>query len=92
MTINKEVHLKSDIDKLYVSKMEEGRAMVGCKMCMKTEESRFGWYVKHHIKPLIAAVRIRNTAPAENSSQPKEFKKQDNEERLNNWRRTKMHK
>ena len=42
MTINKEVHLKSDIDKLYVSKMEEGRAMVGCKMCMKTEESRFG--------------------------------------------------
>ena len=48
--------------------------------------------MKHHIKPLIAAVRIRNTAPAENSSQPKEFKKQDNEERLNNWRRTKMHK
>ena len=42
MTINKEVHLKSDIDKLYVSRMEEGRAMVGCKMCMKTEENGFG--------------------------------------------------
>ena len=45
-----------------------------------------GWYVKHHIEPLIVAVRISNTVPSENSTQPKEFKQQDNEERLNNWR------
>ena len=36
--------------------------------------------------PLIVAVRISNTVPSENSTQPREFKQQDNEKRLNNWR------
>ena len=34
---------------------------------------------------MIVAVRISNTVPSENSTQTKEFKRQDNEERLNNW-------
>ena len=34
----------------------------------------------------FVAVKISNTVPNENSMQPKEFKEQDNEERLNNWR------
>ena len=55
-------------------------------MCVKAEENSLGWYVKHHIEPLIVAVRISNTVPSENSTQPKEFKQQDNEEKLNNWR------
>ena len=55
-------------------------------MCVKAEENSLKWYVKHHIEPLIVAVRISNTVPSENSTQPKEFKQQDNEERLNNWR------
>ena len=36
--MNKEMHLKSDIDRFYVSRMEGGRALIGCKMCMKAEE------------------------------------------------------
>ena len=55
-------------------------------MCVKAEENSLGWYVKHHNEPLIVAVRISNTVPSENSAQPKEFKQQDNEERLNIWR------
>ena len=42
-----------------------------------------GWYIKHHIESLIVTVRISNTVPCENYTQPKEFKQQDNEERLN---------
>ena len=48
-------------------------------------ENSLGWYTKHHIEPLIAAVRISNTVPSENSTQPKEFKRRENEERLNKW-------
>ena len=40
---------------------------------------------------MIVAVRISNTVPSENSMQPKEFKQQDNNERLNNWRGKAMH-
>ena len=53
---------------------------------MEVEENNLRWCVKHHIEPLIVAVKISNIVPSGNSIQPKEFKQQDNEERLNNWR------
>ena len=40
---------------------------------------------------LIVAVRISKTVPSENSTQPKEFKQQDNEERLNDCRGKSMY-
>ena len=83
--MNKELHPRSDVDRLYVSRIEGGRGLIGCKMCVKVEENSLGWYVKHHIEPLIVAVRISNTVPSGNSTQPKEFKQQDNEEKLNRW-------
>ena len=46
MTMNKELHPRSDVNRLYVSSLR--------------------WYVKHHIEPLIVAVRISNTVPSEN--------------------------
>ena len=49
-------------------------------MRVKAEENNLGWNVKHHIEPLIVAVRMKNTLPSENSTQPKKFKQQDNEE------------
>ena len=86
MTMNKELYPKSDVDGLYVSRMEGERGLTGCKMCVKVEENNLGWYVKHYIEPLTVTVRISNTVPSENSIQPKEFKRQDNEERLNKRR------
>ena len=86
LTLNKELHPRNDVDRLHLSRMEGGRGLIGYKMCVKAEENSLGWYVKHHIEPLIVAVRISNTVPSENSKQPNKFKQHDNEERLNNWR------
>ena len=60
-------------------------------MCVKAEENGLEWCVKRHIEPLIVAFRISNTVSSENSAKPKEFKQQDNEERLNNWSRKAMY-
>ena len=76
VTLNKELHPGSDIDRLYVSRTKGGRGLIGCKMRVKAEENSLGWYDKHHIDPLIVAVRINNTVPSEDSTQPKEFKQQ----------------
>ena len=76
MALNKELHPRIDDDRLYVSRMERRRRLVGCKVCVKTEENSLAWFVKHHIEPLIVAVRINNTVASENSTQPKEFKQQ----------------
>ena len=61
------------------------------KDVVKAEENSHGWYVKHHIEPLTVAARISNKVPSETSIQTKQFKQQDNEERLNNWRGKTMH-
>ena len=66
MAMNKELHPKSDVDRLYVSRKEEGRGLIECKMCSKAEENGFGWYVKHYIEPFIVAVRKSNTVSCEN--------------------------
>ena len=71
LTLNKELHPRSDVDRFYVSRMEGGRGLIGCKMCVKAEENSLGWYVKHHIEPLIVAVRISNTVPGEISLKQK---------------------
>ena len=85
LTMNKELQPMSDFDMLHVFRMEGERGLIGCKMCVKAEKNSLGWYVKHHIKLLIVADRISNTVASKNFTQPKEFKKQDNEEILNNW-------
>ena len=48
-------------------------------MCLKIGENSLAWFVKHYVEPLIVAVRINNTVPSENSTQPKEFKQQQYE-------------
>ena len=42
MTLNKELHPRSYVDRLYVSRMEGGRRLIGCKMCVKAEENSLG--------------------------------------------------
>ena len=66
MAMNKELHPKSDVDRLYVSRKRVGRGLIECKMCAKAEENGFGWYVKHYIEALIVAVRKSNTVSCEN--------------------------
>ena len=81
MTLNKELHPRSDVDRLHISRMEGGRGLIGCSMCVNAEENSLRWCVKHHIEPLIVAVTISNTVPSEHSMQAKEFKQQDNEKK-----------
>ena len=92
MTINKELHPKSDVDRLYISRSKGGRGLIGCKNCVITEENSLGWYVVNHIEPLIVAVKESNTLPGcRNAIKPTEFKKLKQQERINNWKDKTMH-
>ena len=44
LTINKEFHPKSDIDRLYVPRKKGGRGLISCKNCIASEENNLGWY------------------------------------------------
>ena len=57
MTMNKELHLRSDGARLYVSRKNGGRGLIGCENSVKSEENGLGWYVKNNIEPLLVTVR-----------------------------------
>ena len=85
MTMNKELHPRSDVARLYVSRKNGGRGLIGCESSVKSEEKGLGWYIKNNIEPLLVAVRISRTITHEETVDPKKFKKTKEEQRQNEW-------
>ena len=50
MTMNKEFHPRSDIARLYVSRKNGRRGLIGSENRVKSEENSLGWYVKNNIE------------------------------------------
>ena len=46
-------HPKSDVDRLYVSRKEEGTGLVSCKCISRSEENNLGWYLKNSNENLL---------------------------------------
>ena len=57
----KELHPRSDVAQLYVSRKNDGRGLIGCENCVKSEENGLGSYVKINIEPLLVTVRTSRT-------------------------------
>ena len=91
MIMNKELHPRSDVARLYVSRKNGGRGLIGCENSMKSEENGIGWHVKNNTEPLLAAVRTSKTITHEETVDPKEFKKIKEEQRKNEWTAKRMH-
>ena len=49
MTMNKELHPRSDVKRLYVSRRNGGRGLIGCENSVKSKENGPGWYIKNNI-------------------------------------------
>ena len=75
MTMNKELHPRSNVARLYVSRKNGGRGLIGCENSVKKDENGLRWYVKNNIEPLLVAVRTSRTVAHEETVDPKEFKK-----------------
>ena len=45
--MNGAFHSKRDVDRLYVSREDEGRELISCVGCVRGEENSFGWYVRN---------------------------------------------
>ena len=75
--MNKELHPRGDVARLYVSKKNGGRGLIGCENSMKSEKNGLGWYDKNNIEPLLAAVRTNRTITHEKTVDPRELKKKE---------------
>ena len=91
MTMNKELHPRSDVARLYVSRKNGGRGLIGCENSVKSRKNGLGWYAKNNIEPLLVSVRTNRTITHDETVDPKEFKKIKEVQRKNEWIAKRMH-
>ena len=61
MTMNKELHPRSDVARLYVSRKNCGGGLIGCENSMKSEENDLGWYLKKQYRTITSCSQKRQT-------------------------------
>ena len=92
MIMNKELHPRTDVAQLYVSRKNSGREFDGCKNSVKSEENGLGWYIKNNIEPILVAARTSTTITHKETVGLKEFRKTKEKHRTNDWTAKRMHR
>ena len=91
MTMYGALHLKSDVDRLYITRKEGGRGLMSVECCVREEENSLGFYVANSEENLIKGVYAAKTINTEDAVSSGEFKKQIEQERKQNWTEKKMY-
>ena len=86
MTLYGALHLKSDVDRLYVAWQKGGRGLISCEMYVKAEENNLAWYVRNSNERLMAGVRKIKILDSEGAKEKNEFKGDRQNASLNKWK------
>ena len=60
MTMNKELHPRSDVARIYVPRKKGGRGLTSCESCVRREEKYLSWYVRNGEEALLSKVGDSN--------------------------------
>ena len=85
MTLHGALHPKRDVDRLYLPRQKDGRALIGCDMCVKAEENNLAWYVKNSNERLMEGVRKTKILNSEEAQEKSEFKQDRQNANLDRW-------
>ena len=91
MTINKELHPRSDVARIYVSRKRGGRGLMSCENCVRGEENNLSWYIKNSGDILLRKVGETSIVNIEEAMEPKEYKKSKSQEGEDAWKQKVMH-
>ncbi|PFX13751.1 hypothetical protein AWC38_SpisGene22140 [Stylophora pistillata] len=91
LTMNDAFHPNSDVDRLYMSRVNGGRGLISCEGCVRSEVNSLGWYVKNSEEGLLQGVRATSVIRSEGTVSKEEFKTSWNNEQLNNWKDKTLH-
>ena len=76
MTMYRGLHPKSNVDILYVKRMERGRGLKSVERCIREEEKSLGFYVANSKENLIRGVSATETINTRETISTVKFKKQ----------------
>ena len=91
MTINKELHPRSDVARIYVARKRGGRGLMSCESCVKGEENNLGWYKKNSREILLRKVGEPSIVNTEEAMEPNEYKRSKRQEMEDAWKQKVMH-
>ena len=78
MTMNKELHSRSNTARIYVPRKRGVRGLISCEACVRGEENSLGWYVARCNEVLLRKVGERGTVKTDEA-------KNTNERGANAW-------
>ena len=85
------LHPKSDVNRLYIKRIEGGRGLISVERCVSDEENSLGFYVANSDDNLIRGVAAAGTTNMEDTILGRELKKQKEKELRQNWNEKRMH-
>ena len=74
MTMNKELHPRSDVARIYVPRKKGGRGLISCECCVRREENNLSWYVRNREEVLLRKVGDSNVVNISEAVDPKKYK------------------
>lgn len=87
MIINKELHLKSDTHRKYIPRNKDRRGITGSNACLLNQKNSLQCYVKNRMNLFCECWNYQYIIRSGNMIHLQAFKKQDEEGRVNNWRK-----
>ena len=91
MTMYGWLHLKSDVDRLYVKRKERGRGLISVERCIREEESSLGFYVANSEGNLIIGISAAEKINTRETITSVELKYQKAKELKEKWSEKRMH-
>ena len=91
LTMYGAMHLKGDVDRLYIKRNEGGRGLCSVEYVVRGEENSLGHYVLHSEEKLFRGVCEAGTIKTDSTVNKKDVKKQKAEESKEKFLEKKMH-
>ena len=90
MTINRMYHTQSDIDRLYIARVEGGRALLSIAECVETEEQSLSLYLDQSEERLLRLSKSERILP-QYGGPVSTTKKQKKEQKHKQWKEKQLH-
>ena len=91
MTMNKELHSRSDVTRINVPRKKRGRGLISRESYVRREENNLSWYVRNSEEVLLRKAGDSNVVNISEAVDPKEYKVNEVKETENEWKQKRMH-
>ena len=84
-------HPKSNVNRLYLTRQEGGRGLIGAEETVRSEENSLGWYVMNNAHEIMRSIEKEGILRSNEIKDPKVWKRQNKEQHKNGWMDKPLH-